>query len=270
MFENEKKPDDPKTPLGVTMEQVQQLLNAKTAELQTQNAELQRQLNASLVAQRQQAPASVPAPLAPVVQPTAQEFVDSLTDDPKAAIDARVERQMNERFSRLAPHLEQQLSTTSAGLVNTERQKFETEYGPDAWAKHIEPTLTARLATLSQTDATALGRPEVIRQEVLSAMGREINALNEVKTTRAKEAENKGMQDVAKLIEAFSTTGMSGGQLVVNGDATRPLDQTELDYTRAKADEGETVNIGKLRQLQNQPMMTLDDYNKLEKPEAIR
>lgn len=248
-------PTDNGTPVGLTADEVQQMIQAGTAQLQTDNLALQTELR-TLKAQQ-------PVAETPPV-PTADEFIDSFTNDAQGTVQKTAEEIVNKRISTMAPFFEQQNNTMHATLMDAERRAVDAEYGPEAWATHFEPTLQARMADLRQSNAVALSDPSVIKTEVLGVMGLKRNELNDLKLANLKTAGEAKEAEMSELMSQFKMQGMTGGTSAPAVNVSKELSDTEKEYVAAKKSAGIEVDIQKLRAIQSSEDTSFAGYQKLQ------
>lgn len=253
----EEVPSGNGTPVGLTADEVQSMIQASTAQFQADNLALQNEVR-TLKAQQNTAPAE------DVPVPTADEFIDSFTNDAQGTVQKTAEKIVNERIAKMTPFFEQQNNTMHASLMDAEKRAIEAEYGAEAWATHFEPTLQARMLDLRQSNAVALSDPSVIRTEVLGVMGLKRNELAELKISNLKAAGEAKEAEVTDLMSRFNMQGMTGGTTAPAANASKELNETEKAYVAAKKAAGQEVDIQKLRTIQASVDTSFEGYQKLQ------
>jgi hypothetical protein len=123
------------------------------------------------------APAAPPAPAAP------SDVAQRLLENPDAVL--------NEKFqawfqANVAPSMRLQMGDTAERLLNEERSRFDAEFGPGAFDKHVRPGFDRTLEQIGENRDVIRSNAQSVRSIVDAVKGQNFTPLLEARTAFEK------------------------------------------------------------------------------------
>ena len=114
-------------------------------------------------------------------------------------------------------------------ILETQRSKIESQWGPDAWSKVVQPQLKPMLDQLGHSNPLALANAETVGKLVSMVVGENVDSLSEVRATfdaSEREAVGKAKEALVNdLRTQLPAPGLAPRRRQPGGD---PLDPSQI------------------------------------------
>lgn len=150
-------------------------------------------------------PTPPPTPQQPANDPNAPidsaEALRRFADDPEGYTRAIANGQISQAVQRdLGPLLAPIIKSASQGIISSQRNKFDTQFGAGTFDEVILPSLQSDLDRLSETNSSVLSDEGTISALVDRVAGQKRTELNKAEETFKTSLETKEKEDVARVI----------------------------------------------------------------------
>ena len=135
---------------------------------------------------------------------TADQALAEFAKDPSQftsmVADGRISKAVSEQ---LAPLLNPIIQTTHTGIVQSQRQAFDTKFGVGKFDEIILPTLQSDLDQLQQSNPNSITDENTVKALVDRISGQKREEINEAEKSAADSRKEAEQQDVARVVAAL-------------------------------------------------------------------